>query len=192
MPGRPDPTAASLAGLFLARHGETDYNRHRRFQGHLPVPLNARGREQAGELARAAAGEGFGALWCSPLARARETADIVGERVGLEPREDARLAETDAGEWTDRTFEEVQRSDPEGFAAFVGGHADFAFPGGESFAAQSDRVMAALGDIAEEGTRPALIVCHGVVIRLALARLGLTRGESPASIPVANAALIAL
>lgn len=155
------------ASVYLARHGQTAYNLERRFQGHLPVPLDETGRGQAADLAERANTHGFAALWCSPLLRARETADIVGERIGLEPREDARLMETDAGEWTNRLFADVQAEDPDGFAGFIEGKPDFAFPGGESFAQQGVRVAAALADI-EQGELPALVVCHGVVIRIAL------------------------
>jgi broad specificity phosphatase PhoE len=158
--------------VYLARHGQTAYNLERRFQGHLPVPLDDTGREQAADLAgRAAAGAGgeiaFAALWCSPLLRARETADIVAERLALEPREEPRLMETDAGDWTDRLFTDVQAEDPDGFAGFIEGRPDFGFPGGESFAQQGVRVAAALADL-ERGELPALVVCHGVVIRIAL------------------------
>lgn len=180
------------SGIYLARHGETDYNRHGRFQGWLPVGLNERGREQAAELARRAAGCGFTALWCSPLARARETAEIVADRIGLTPREDPRLAETEAGEWTDLSFEEVQSRQPELFARFVSGDPTFAFPGGESFADHADRVMASLADIADQD-KPALVICHGVVIRLALARIGQSiHGQAPGGTPVGNADMVAL
>lgn len=155
------------ARVYLARHGQTDYNLEGRFQGHLPVPLNDVGRAQAGELAERAAAHGFAVLWCSPLLRARETADIVARRIGLEPREDERLVETDAGEWTDRSFAEVQARSPEQFAAFLAADPAFAFPGGESLAAQQVRVAEALADI-ERGPEPSLVVCHGLVIRAAL------------------------
>jgi broad specificity phosphatase PhoE len=155
------------ARVYLARHGQTDYNLEGRFQGHLPVPLNDTGRAQAHKLAELAATRGFAVLWCSPLLRARETADIVARRIGLEPREDERLVETDAGEWTDRSFAEVQARSPERFAAFLAADPAFAFPGGESLAAQQVRVAEALAEI-EMGPQPSLVVCHGLVIRAAL------------------------
>ncbi len=161
----------SGASVYLARHGQTAYNLERRFQGHLPVPLDETGQEQAADLAErastGAAGVPFVALWCSPLLRARETADIVAARIGLEPREEPRLMETDAGDWTDRLFVDVQAEDPDGFAGFIEGRPGFGFPGGESFAQQGMRVAAALVDV-EQGDLPALVVCHGVVIRIAL------------------------
>jgi broad specificity phosphatase PhoE len=157
----------SPARVFLARHGQTAYNLEGRFQGQLPVPLDDTGRAQAAELAERAAAHEFATLWCSPLLRARETADAVAARIGLQPREDARLMETNAGDWTDRSFADVQAEAPDAFAAFANGEPDFAFPGGESFAQQGVRVAAALADI-EQGALPALVVCHGGVIRIAL------------------------
>ena len=59
--------------------------------------------------------------------RARETAEIVAERLALAPHEDARLVETDAGDWTDRLFSEVEAEDPVRFAAFARVDPDFAF-----------------------------------------------------------------
>jgi len=177
--------------IRLARHGQTAYNAQRRFQGHLPVPLDAIGREQARELARRCAHEGFDALVCSPLARARETADIVAERLRLEPRLDARWTETDCGAWTGRSFDEVRAEDPEGFAAFARVDADFAFPGGESFAAQQARVAAAAADLhaGADGGRT-LVVCHRNSIRLAL--VALHGDEGARTTDLANAALVAL
>jgi broad specificity phosphatase PhoE len=127
-------------------------------------------------------------LWCSPLLRARETADAVAAAIGLEPVEDARLMETDAGDWTDRSFAEVIAEAPEAFAAFATADAGFAFPGGESFAEQEVRVGAALTDI-EAGALPALVVCHGMTIRAAFAC------RSPAGAPferLPNAAIVPL
>ncbi len=173
-----------LAGVYLARHGETDYNAEGRFQGLGPVPLNARGREQARALAEVAAAHGFAEMWCSTLVRARETAEIVGARIGLEPIPDERLVETDTGDWTDRTFAEVRAEDPEGFAAYDRADPDWGYPGGETFAHQTARVMEALDEIATRPL-PVLVVCHGMAIRLVLAVLvGHPVG------PVGNAALV--
>jgi broad specificity phosphatase PhoE len=175
--------------VYLARHGQTAYNLEGRFQGQTPVPLDDTGRVQAAELAERAAAHDFAMLWSSPLLRARETADIVSRRIGLTPREDARLMETDAGDWTDRSFADVQAEAPELFAAFLAGDPSFAFPGGESFAQQEVRVGAALEDV-ERGELPALVVCHGMVIRAALSvRSG---GWLPGGQRVANGQLVAL
>lgn len=97
--------------------------------------------------------------------------------------------ETDAGDWTDRLFADVQTENPEGFAGFINGDPDFAFPGGESFAQQGMRVAAALAEI-ERGTLPALVVCHGVVIRIALYQRAGHRVALAERVP--NAALVPL
>ncbi|MDX6715005.1 MAG: 2,3-bisphosphoglycerate-dependent phosphoglycerate mutase [Baekduia sp.] len=175
--------------IALARHGETDYNAQRRFQGHLAVPLNERGREQAHELAQVAAQREWAALICSPLARARETADIVAAAIGHQPVEDARFSETDCGDWTDRTFDDVERDEPELFAAYVRADPAFAFPGGESFAHQQLRVLEGI-DAARLGPRPALVVTHRGSIRLALAALHADDAQRSAAIP--NASLVEL
>jgi probable phosphoglycerate mutase len=188
-PIRPALTGHPDSSVYLARHGQTAYNLEGRFQGQLPVPLDDTGRAQAVDLAERAASHGFRALWCSPLLRARETADAVAARIGLEPVEDARLMETDAGDWTNRSFAEIQAHSPERFAAFAAGDPAFAFPGGESFAEQQVRVSAALQDV-ERGELPALVVCHGMVIRAALAwRAG---HRVPRFERVANGAIVPL
>jgi broad specificity phosphatase PhoE len=174
--------------VYLARHGQTAYNHEGRFQGQQPIPLDDTGREQAGELAERASTYGFRALWCSPLLRARETADIVAARIGLEPIEDARLMETDAGDWTDRSFAEVQSESPQLFTAFVDARPDFAFPGGESFVQQEARVAEALERV-EAGALPALVVCHGMVIRAAFHH---RMGHSERFTRVPNAAIVPL
>jgi broad specificity phosphatase PhoE len=156
-----------VASIYLARHGQTAYNLEGRFQGHLPVPLDEAGRAQALELAERAAAHRFAVLWSSPLLRARETAAAIARRTGLEVREDERLAETDAGDWTDKSFAEVRARSPAAFDSFVAGERAFAFPGGESLVQQQERVSEALSEI-ERGELPALVVCHGMVIRAAL------------------------
>ena len=168
--------------ILLARHGRTAYNAEGRFQGHGSVPLDATGREQARALAEAVSDRGIAALWCSPLARASETAAVVAARLGLEPREDARFAETDTGDWTDRSFAEVQAEDPDGFAAFVATSATFRFPGGESYEEHLRRVADGLEAVRADGVSPALVVCHGGVIRLALVHATGDEGHRTAEI----------
>jgi probable phosphoglycerate mutase len=179
------------ARIYLARHGQTAYNHEGRFQGQQAIPLDDTGRAQAAELAERAVPYAFQALWCSPLLRARETADAVAERTGLEPVEDTRLMETDAGDWTDRSFADVIAQEPERFAAFASADPAFAFPGGESFAQQEHRVAAALADV-ERSALPALVVCHGMVIRAALAARARASGYEPEFERVPNAGLVPL
>jgi broad specificity phosphatase PhoE len=165
------PARSSLDGVLLARHGQTNDNLPPiRFQGFRDTPLNDTGREQAHELAEriAAEPEPVRSLWSSDLSRAGETAEIVGARIGLTPRLDARLREANRGEWEGHLFRDIERSDPEGYAAWMRGGASFRFPGGESLQDQLDRVSAALADVERAGELPALVVCHGGSIRVIL------------------------
>jgi broad specificity phosphatase PhoE len=107
-------------------------------------------------------------LCASDLSRARETAEIVASRIGLKVRLDARLREANRGEWEGHLFPDIERSDPERFAAWMRAGADWRFPGGESLKEQQDRVSAALSDIHATGELPALVVCHGGSIRVIL------------------------
>lgn len=175
--------------ILLARHGRTAYNAEGRFQGQGAVPLDATGRAQANELAEVVAARGIAGLWSSPLARALQTAEVVAARLGLELHEDARFAETDAGDWTDRSFADVQASDPDAFARFVEGDAGFAFPGGESFVQQAARVAAGLQAVRATGVSPALVVCHGITIRIAMTDMG---RERLLAAPIGNAAVVEL
>jgi probable phosphoglycerate mutase len=177
--------------VHLARHGQTAYNREGRFQGHLPVPLDETGRRQAHELAEVASRRSWATLWSSPLVRARQTAAVVAERIGLAPREDARFAETHTGDWSGRTFADVHAEDPDGFAAFRAMDAGFRFPGGESYAEHLERVGDGLRALrTTPGALPALVVCHGGSIRLALvAEHG---DETARGREIPNVALVAL
>jgi broad specificity phosphatase PhoE len=159
----------SPEAVVLARHGETNDNIEPiRVQGFRDTPLNDTGRGQAAELAERMAGAGVASLWSSDLSRARETAGIVGARIGLEPRLDPRLREANRGEWEGRLFIDIERDDPEGYAAWRRAGDSFRFPGGESLRDQLDRVSAAVADVRSARELPALVVCHGGSIRVML------------------------
>ena len=156
-------------GIVFARHGQTDDNLPPiRVQGFSDTPLNDVGRAQARELAERVAGDGFRSLWSSDLSRARDTAAAVGARTGLEPRLDARLREGNRGRWEGRLFVDIERDEPELYAAWLCAGPTFRFPGGESLTEQQQRVMAALDDISATGELPALVVCHGGSIKVVL------------------------
>ena len=172
-----------LGGIRLARHGETNDNvEPLRFQGWTDTPLNDTGRRQAHELAGKLADSGIASLWASDLSRARETAEIVGVRIGMAPVLDARLREGAQGRSADRARSRcagarrhqggagLPRADWVGadFAHWRRGGADFRFPGGESLLEHQQRVTEALHDIHAAGPLPALVVCHGGSIRVVL------------------------
>jgi broad specificity phosphatase PhoE len=158
-----------LGGIRLARHGQTNDNLEPyRFQGWTDTPLNDTGRRQAHELAERVAGDGIASLWASDLSRARETAEIVGERIGLTPTLDRRLREGARGRWEGHLMIDVEREEPELYAAWRRAGPQFRFPDGESLLEHQQRVTEALGEIHDAGPLPALVVCHGGSIRVML------------------------
>ena len=100
----------------MARHGETDWNRESRFQGHADTTLNEAGRGQARALAERLADERIAAVYASPLLRACETAEIVAARLGLAVETVEGLREVDVGSWSGLTRAEVEERFPEGSA----------------------------------------------------------------------------
>ncbi|HUS29085.1 MAG TPA: histidine phosphatase family protein [Kofleriaceae bacterium] len=151
--------------LYLARHGETEWNAIGRLQGHTDVPLNERGRQQARELAAAVRTLGIGSVITSDLARARETGAIIAGELGLgEPRVVAELRERRIGVFEGLTRDECMVRYPEAWAAW---HARTGVPdGAEALAEATARMHAVLGTLAEEPGDPALVVSHGGVMRL--------------------------
>jgi broad specificity phosphatase PhoE len=163
------PAAATEHTLYLARHGETDDNREPiRVQGFTDTPLNSTGRRQAAGLAARLEPLGLRSLWSSDLKRARETAEIVGARLGLPVQVDARLREANRGRWEGRRFIDIERECPDLYAAWRRAGASFRFPGGESLLEQAQRVIAALEAIRAFSEPPALVVSHGGSIRVVL------------------------
>jgi broad specificity phosphatase PhoE len=160
--------------ILLARHGQTDFNAPpTRIQGSLDPPLNELGRSQARDLAEQVAGEGIVALYASDMLRARQTAEIVGARIGLEAVIEPRVRECAWGAWEGRLVEDIARDEPEQWQAWLHAGESFRFPSspgkpGESLVEHMDRTAAALDHIGG-GELPALVVCHGGTIRVALA-----------------------
>ena len=174
--------------IWLARHGETADNAEGRVQGSIDTPLNERGREQARVLAERVAGLKVAALYSSQLARALETARIVGERIGLEPIVDERFAESRRGEWEGRLLTDIERDEPDAWHAWRSGRQGFRFPGGESLAEHVARVGEALREVEE----PALVVCHGGTVRAGLVACGRHPIAEFQRIRVPNAELVEL
>jgi broad specificity phosphatase PhoE len=154
--------------ILLARHGETDWNRDGRFQGHADPPLNAAGRRQAVELSVALAPEQLAAVYSSPLRRAVETAEVIATAHGLEPVPVDALREVDVGSWQGLTRAEVEKRFPEQHARWL--EYGQGWEDGETYEQMGERVVAALLDLAaaHDGDR-ILAVTHGGPIRAAIA-----------------------
>lgn len=105
--------AQKATQVALIRHGMTDWNEAGRLQGRTDVPLNAIGHQQAKQAAEALIAETWDALYTSPLMRARQTSDIIGESLNLTPQIVADLVERNYGHLEGLTIEELTRAYPD-------------------------------------------------------------------------------
>ncbi|MBE7480166.1 MAG: histidine phosphatase family protein [Polyangiaceae bacterium] len=163
--------------LLLVRHGESEANAEGRLQGSLDYPLSERGRAQAGQLARwlDKNGVGWDFAFCSPLLRAKQTAEILCAIDGrpaasIEPD----LAELRAGALEGLTREDMQEKHPEWMKRSVTQLGDFSEFGGESY----DQVQERATRLIERWTRDyraanarLLVVAHGGINFQLLKRL---------------------
>ena len=170
--------------IVLVRHGETDWNRENRFQGHADPSLNDLGRAQAHALATELENERFDAVYSSPLKRAGETARIVSASLGLAVRLSDALKEVDVGSWSGLTRAEVERAFPVGYERWL--ELSHGWDDGESYDELGERVVSGLVRIADRHPEElVLAVTHGGPIRSALAAAaGVPFGEARRSIAV--------
>ncbi len=152
--------------LLLARHGESTWNAERRFQGSTDIALSARGRAQAGALARGLRGYRVRAAYVSPFRRALETAELAlqGTSVPLVVLEE--LRELSLGQWEGCTVDEIRAQDGDPYVAWLRAPHDCPPPGGEPLPVVSERVRAAIDRIAaaHPDGDDVLVVAHGGVI----------------------------
>ena len=153
-----------MTTILLARHGETDWNRGGRFQGHADPALNELGRRQARELGLRLRGEQIDAIWSSDLGRAKQTAFYVASQVNCVVRLSGELREMDVGSWSGFTREEIAARWPEEYERWR--ETGRGWPDGEDFDAMQARVVEAiLGVAAAHPGEQVLVVTHGGPMR---------------------------
>jgi probable phosphoglycerate mutase len=169
--------------IYLIRHGETDWNRDRRYQGQRDIPLNDKGRAQArrnGEALRALLPDIAACEFISsPLSRARDTMEIVRKALGLPPeryRVDDRIKELNYGHWEGMLQDDLSMVDPHGLARRSVDPFRWRPDNGESYADLLVRVAEWEGTIRED----TVVASHGGVSRCLRGHL---LGLDPASIP---------
>jgi broad specificity phosphatase PhoE len=159
--------------LLLIRHGETDWNSEGRIQGHTNTLLNARGIEQAERLAARLASETIDAIYTSPLARARVTADRIAREHGIAAIPDVRLKEKYLGDFEGITGAEFEQQHGEIYRAWRESAVHYPLPGEETPIALQERVRAFLDRVRAEhldGAQVA-VVSHGGTLGMLLATL---------------------
>jgi len=158
-----------MTRLILVRHGETDWNLEGRWQGQSDVPLNQRGLEQAARLARELARTySIGAIYSSDLSRALHTAEAIAVETGRPVHVDARLRESNLGEWEGLQIQTIQETYREVFDKRVLDPWTVAPPGGETAWEVRQRIADALSDMAARHPgETVVVVTHGFVLAVA-------------------------
>lgn len=191
-----------ITDLILIRHGETDWNLARRFQGHQDISLNAEGLRQAHGAARRlgerrsdyglmpGAGRAPALLFTSDLIRCRQTAEPIGQALGLQPAVEPRLRERTFGVLEGLTVDELRRDHAESFARWQAREPDFAVPGAESLRRFAARVEDVLTDlVTRHAGRTLVLVTHGGVLDVVY-RMGQGMPiEAPRKVEIPNASL---
>lgn len=156
-----------MTRLILIRHGETDWNVEGRYQGQADPPLNARGLEQAYQLANKLVGQKMDLLYTSPLKRAAQTAEILAAALDVPLFIEPRLREIHQGDWQTRLRSEIASLYPETFQRWETEPWEVHPPGGEHLTQVQERVNAALDELAARHPGQTVgIVTHRVPIAL--------------------------
>jgi alpha-ribazole phosphatase len=158
--------------LILVRHGESNYNYERRWQGQSQdALLSALGWQQADCAADALASSEAVALFSSDLTRAMQTAVAISWKTGLPICPDARLREIDAGLWTNRLSDEVRLEDPDSVRAWNEAPASLQrIPGGEGLADAQQRIVSFIAErIPAYDGQSVIIAIHGAILQTLMA-----------------------
>ena len=170
MPPSPGPDTCFC---YLLRHGATDNNLANPplLQGNsVDGPLSGEGVVQARAASAELAEQLLHAIYCSPLKRARETAEIVAAPHEISPQVISEISEVDVGSWEGRTWVEIEQSEPDHYRRFMDDPALYGYRGGESLNDVHARVVPAINRLLSDhvGQRIA-VVAHNVVNRVLLA-----------------------
>lgn len=159
--------AVKKTRFTLVRHAESLWNATGRWQGHGDPPLSLRGIGQAKDCAARfrASGERVDRLFCSDLLRTRQTAEAIGEDLGLTPHPTAQLRELAIGRWTGMTREEISETDGALLDKFDSGDPDVRPGGGETRNEIRERVRGVVErlSVAHAGEHLVLVVHTGVI-----------------------------
>ena len=156
--------------LILIRHGETLWNKEKRVQGTTDIELSATGIEQARKLALSLADASIGAIYASPLKRARQTAEIINGFHGRKIEIHHELMEMNMGDFEGLTFTELMAGEKEFLHRWITDPASVKMPRGESLAELQSRAWQSIEKLIAAGQN-ALVVSHNFTIATILCRL---------------------
>lgn len=152
--------------IYLARHGITNWNEERKYQGWSDIRINAKGKKQAKALARALESNPPKFVYCSTLSRARETAGVIVDRFDVPCREEESLKEMNFGDWEGQTVEELAQKESLNWDKFRNQPQEIRPTGGESVKELKDRIQSFWKTLDEQTERPIAVVTHGGPLRV--------------------------
>ncbi len=159
---------ANKKEIILIRHGETEWNKVKKYQGHMDIELNDSGRQQAGEAARELANLEIDYFASSDLKRARETAEIIASFHENNVSEFQELREMNFGDWEGKGFEEIKDENSLDFQKWIKDPIKYSPPSGESLEGFQERVLQGFNKILQKGFKRNVIITHGGVIMVFL------------------------
>jgi broad specificity phosphatase PhoE len=179
--------------IILVRHGESNYNFERRWQGQSQDALLSQlGWRQAACVSDALKDSGASALYSSDLTRAIQTAVAIAAATGLPIRPDARLREIDAGRWTNRLSDEVQQEEPDRVTAWNQAPNTTSLPDGEGLAQAQQRIVAFVNErMPPHDGQKVIIAIHGAILQTLMAAAdGVPLDQLWLKTPAANGAIV--
>jgi len=170
--------------IYLVRHGETESNREKRYQGWTESPLSEEGVRQAEKAGLFLGPKGIDAVYCSDLKRAEHTARIIGASCGTEPVGSALLREINFGRWEGLTYNEIESQWGTQIREWLDDPFSRSAPDGETLEDVRERLCTFFGELegwhesCKKDSSRVVLVSHGGTIRVLLYHaLGLTRDQ---------------
>lgn len=162
----------TVTTLFLARHGQTQWNLEQRLQGRMNSPLTQLGIEQAFAAQQKLINHDIHIAYCSPLQRAVETGALIVADWPIKLVQRDKLSEISLGPWEGKTYSEIKQSDPTQFDNFWNRPHQYQLAGAETYQQLQTRVLEEINQIIRENIgKNILVVSHGIAIKVILAHV---------------------
>lgn len=154
--------------IYLVRHGQTKWNKGRVFRGHKDIPLDEKGIEQAGQVSEYLKNCEVKNIFSSPLLRAKKTAEIISNKLGVEINIDDKFIDLNFGKWEGHEIDWVTNNDPYNYSLYKNEPEKASFPDGETLNQCLERVYKRFYNLVEEYEDNIIIVTHRVIIKMIL------------------------
>ncbi len=161
-----------MTKIILVRHGQTTWNKDKKYRGSKDISLNDQGREEARLAGEWLKGETIHAAYSSPLSRARDTGEAIARHHGLKVSELPGLSDICYGDWEGQTHGEVKEKYAELFHQWETSPQTVRFPGGETLEEVKARALAAVHEVVQRHPdQTVVLAAHRAVNKVLIATL---------------------